>query len=156
MVPHCLLWCLWRERNASCFEDLERSLEELKSFFFFSLFTWTADYLAPLVINFPKFLVLFSSSNWVFSCIHYVYYDCLPLCFLVYTILLIKNKKHKRPQTYMKYTKRTQEAGKTEINKRAPAKTQQHQKPHTPLHQKKLSPQKEPNKPTENPQNLKP
>jgi hypothetical protein len=34
MVPLCLLWCLWRERNARCFEDLERSLEELKSFFF--------------------------------------------------------------------------------------------------------------------------
>jgi hypothetical protein len=30
MVPLCLLWCLWRERNARCFEDLERSLEELK------------------------------------------------------------------------------------------------------------------------------
>jgi O-antigen/teichoic acid export membrane protein len=63
MVPLCLLWCLWRERNAKRFEDLERSLEELKSFFFFSLFTWIVAYLAPLVINFPKFLVIFSSSS---------------------------------------------------------------------------------------------
>ena len=29
------MWCLWGERNARCFEDLKRTLEELKSFFFF-------------------------------------------------------------------------------------------------------------------------
>jgi len=25
-VPHCLFWCLWRKRNARCFEDCERTL----------------------------------------------------------------------------------------------------------------------------------
>jgi len=39
-----------------------RTLEELKTFFY-SLFTWTAAYLAPLVISFNDFLVLFSSPN---------------------------------------------------------------------------------------------
>jgi hypothetical protein len=34
MVPPYLLWCLWREINDSIFEDRERTLEELKSFFF--------------------------------------------------------------------------------------------------------------------------
>ena len=34
----------------------------LSLFFFISLFTWTLAYLAPLVINFPEFLVIFSSS----------------------------------------------------------------------------------------------
>jgi hypothetical protein len=62
IVPLFLIWCLWRERNVRCFEDLDGTLEELKSFFFFSLFTWTTAYLAQLVISFPKFLVLFSSS----------------------------------------------------------------------------------------------
>jgi hypothetical protein len=33
MVPSCLMWCLWRERNDRNFEDKERSTEELKSFF---------------------------------------------------------------------------------------------------------------------------
>ena len=37
MIPLCLMWCLWREKNARYFEDLERTLEELKSFFFFTL-----------------------------------------------------------------------------------------------------------------------
>jgi hypothetical protein len=63
MVPSCLMWCLWRERNDRTFEDQERTLEELKSFFFFTLFSWTAAYLAPLAISFSDFLVLFSSCN---------------------------------------------------------------------------------------------
>ena len=34
IVPHCLMWCLWRERNNRCFEDSERSVLDLKLFFF--------------------------------------------------------------------------------------------------------------------------
>jgi hypothetical protein len=63
MVPCCLLWCLWRERNDRHFEDKERTIEELISFFFHSLFSWTTAFLAPLVISFNDFLVLFSSSS---------------------------------------------------------------------------------------------
>jgi hypothetical protein len=46
MVP-CLIWCLWRERNDRQFEDKERTIEELISFFFYSLYFWTAVFLAP-------------------------------------------------------------------------------------------------------------
>jgi hypothetical protein len=52
MIPLCLMWCLWSERNARCFEDSTRTLEELIHFFFFTLFTWTATWLASLVISF--------------------------------------------------------------------------------------------------------
>jgi hypothetical protein len=38
-------------------------MEELKSVFFYSLFTWTAAFLASLVISFNEFLVLFSTSS---------------------------------------------------------------------------------------------
>jgi hypothetical protein len=62
MVPCCLLWCLWKERNDRQFKDKERSMEELMSFFFYSLYSWTAAFLAPLVISYNNFLVLFSSS----------------------------------------------------------------------------------------------
>jgi hypothetical protein len=51
---------VWRERNDRNFNDQERTLEELKSSFFFSLFTWTTACLIPLVISFYDFLVLFS------------------------------------------------------------------------------------------------
>jgi hypothetical protein len=40
----------------------ERTLKELKCLFFYSLFTWTTVFLAPLVISFNDFLIIFSSS----------------------------------------------------------------------------------------------
>ena len=33
-VPHCLLWCIWQEHNARCFEGYEWSLLEIKSLSF--------------------------------------------------------------------------------------------------------------------------
>ena len=40
VVPHCLLWCIWKERNSRCFEDSERSLPDIKLLFFRSLLDW--------------------------------------------------------------------------------------------------------------------
>jgi hypothetical protein len=61
MVPHCIMWCIWSERNERFFEDSERSLEDLLHFFFSTLFTWTAAWLDPIVITFSDFISLFSS-----------------------------------------------------------------------------------------------
>ena len=41
LVLHCLMWCIWRERNARCFEGCERSLLEIKSFFLHTLLVWS-------------------------------------------------------------------------------------------------------------------
>jgi hypothetical protein len=54
---------LWRERNDRQFEDKERSIEGLVSFFFHSLYSWVAAFLAPLPLSFNDFLVLFSFSS---------------------------------------------------------------------------------------------
>jgi hypothetical protein len=59
MIPLYLMWCLWSERNTRYFEDSTRTLEELIHFFFFTLFTWTAAWLASLVISFFEFLIFF-------------------------------------------------------------------------------------------------
>jgi hypothetical protein len=40
VVPHCVFWCIWRERNTRHFEDIETSIPELKSRFFQLLFEW--------------------------------------------------------------------------------------------------------------------
>jgi hypothetical protein len=61
MIPLCLMWCIWRERNARCFEDSARSFEEILHYFLFTLHTWTSGWLAPLVISYPDFLSRFSS-----------------------------------------------------------------------------------------------
>jgi hypothetical protein len=60
MVPLCIMWCIWRERNDRYFEDKPRSHEELLHLFFFTLFTWTEGWLAPQVISFSDFLSYFS------------------------------------------------------------------------------------------------
>jgi hypothetical protein len=63
MIPLCIMWCIWRERNARCFEDSARSFEEIVHYFLFTLYTWTAGWLDPLVVSFPDFLSHLSSPS---------------------------------------------------------------------------------------------
>ena len=56
MVPHCLLWCLWRERNSRCFEDKERSISHLKLCFFRTLMDWLAALWNQSFLSFLDFL----------------------------------------------------------------------------------------------------
>jgi hypothetical protein len=44
IAPLCLMWTIWRERNARCFEDCKKSKEELKNILVKSLFNWTRAY----------------------------------------------------------------------------------------------------------------
>ena len=30
-IPHCLMWCIWQERNYRCFEKSERTVADLKT-----------------------------------------------------------------------------------------------------------------------------
>ena len=41
LVPHCLIWCIWRERKVRSFEGCERSCWRFKSFFLHALFEWS-------------------------------------------------------------------------------------------------------------------
>jgi hypothetical protein len=49
--------------NDRSFEDRESTMEELKSFFFNTLYIWTAAYISSLVLSFHHFLILFSSAS---------------------------------------------------------------------------------------------
>ena len=40
VVPHCLLWCIWKERNSRCFEDIKHSMPDIKLLFFRTLLGW--------------------------------------------------------------------------------------------------------------------
>ena len=44
VVPHCVLWCIWRERNSRCFEGNEQSILELKSLLFHTLLEWNSSF----------------------------------------------------------------------------------------------------------------
>ena len=41
MVPACLMWLVWKERNARTFEDIERPLDMLKNLLARTLFEWS-------------------------------------------------------------------------------------------------------------------
>ena len=92
MVPHCIMWCIWRECNNRCFEDLSRSREELLHFFLFTLYTWTTGWLVPRVISFVDFLSFLSLPPSP-SCILPVYQGLRPFALLIYSIDLKKKKK---------------------------------------------------------------
>jgi len=63
MVPTCLFLCVWKERNNRYFEDLERSLEDILSSFFHTLYLWTVAFVSPLSLSFGDFLVCFLLSS---------------------------------------------------------------------------------------------
>jgi len=62
-----LLACWWtggRSQSVGVWKMVkEITIEELISFFFLSLYSWTTAFLAPIMINYHDFLVLFSSSS---------------------------------------------------------------------------------------------
>ena len=64
IVAHYLMWCLWRERNSRCFEDIERSIPDLKSFFFSTLLDWLV---AMQNQSFPSYFDFLDSCNFVFE-----------------------------------------------------------------------------------------
>jgi hypothetical protein len=74
MVPICIFWCVWKERNLRCFEDLESSMEDILASFFHMV-----AFLSPLLISFTDFLVLFLF---------------LVRCFLLYTSNILRGALH--------------------------------------------------------------
>ena len=41
VIPHCLMWGIWREKNARTFEETEILIQDLKISFFQTLIRWT-------------------------------------------------------------------------------------------------------------------
>jgi hypothetical protein len=63
MVPICIFWTIWRERNIRHFEDLESSMEDILASLLHSLYLWTVAYLAPMSLSYVDFLTYFSFSS---------------------------------------------------------------------------------------------
>ena len=41
LIPHCIFWCIWRERNTRTFEGVERNLLEIKGTVLRTLTDWS-------------------------------------------------------------------------------------------------------------------
>ena len=87
IIPHYLMWCLWRERNTRCFEDIERSIPDLKLFFFKTLLDWL---FALQKQSLPSFIDFLDSCNFCISFVDPLYTPCVLGCSFFISIKLIK------------------------------------------------------------------
>ena len=58
LIPHCLMWVIWRERNARSFNDSEKSIQDLKQCFLSLLLAW-ANASGPSHFNSIYELIIF-------------------------------------------------------------------------------------------------
>ena len=65
LMPHWLMWCIWSERKARCFEGWERSLLE-KSFFLHTLFAWSVAPSHFSCFSIPVLLDYCNFGSWFF------------------------------------------------------------------------------------------
>ena len=63
-VPHCVLWCIWRERNSRCFEGKELSISEFKSLLLHTLLEWSYSFNLFPCSNFLEMLDLCNLCVW--------------------------------------------------------------------------------------------
>ena len=56
MVPACLMWVVWIERNTCTFEENERTLDLLKALLFGTLFKWARVWGFTNCISISEFL----------------------------------------------------------------------------------------------------
>jgi hypothetical protein len=60
----CLLWCIWRERNARLFEDVETSMVEIRKCLLNMLYLWIASHHCLNGFSYVEFLNLCSSRPY--------------------------------------------------------------------------------------------
>jgi hypothetical protein len=68
LVPHCLMWTVWRERNSRIFEDEDHSKTKLSELFFGLLFDWARVWGFTPEVSLANFVVsldfsIVSASN---------------------------------------------------------------------------------------------
>ena len=78
VVPHCLMWFIWDERNSRCFEDSECSMPDLKLLFFRAILDWFSMWRNQPFSSILDLLDLCNFCIWyVHPCILPVYLGCL-------------------------------------------------------------------------------
>ena len=67
------MWLIWRERNTHTFEDVEKSIDLLKSLLVGTLFGWSCIWGFMQCISLFDFLQFVSVSLWIFFFFWYLY-----------------------------------------------------------------------------------
>ena len=66
LVPLCILWCIWKERNRWTFEDLDSSGDQMLASFSGTLFYWSWTSGLTTSDSLPSFLSSLSLCNFFF------------------------------------------------------------------------------------------
>ena len=92
VVLHCLMWCIWKERNSRCFEDNEHSMPNLKLLFFRTLLDWFSVGETILFLFFWIFLIYVIFVFDMYTPVYFLCTWCLSLFVINKSLLLIKKK----------------------------------------------------------------
>ena len=87
MVSACLMWLIWREWNTCTFEDVEKSIDLLKSLLVGTLFEWSRIWGFMQCISVFDFLQSVSVSLWFFLKFFF------GICFK-YSLFILVNMKY--------------------------------------------------------------
>ena len=105
LVPLCILWFIWKERNRRTFEDLDSSSDQMLASFSGTLFDWSRAWGLTSSDSLPSFLCSLSFLYFFFFCIFFFCFpflvfsrfalcsSCIELPFVYISFLLIKKKK---------------------------------------------------------------
>ena len=74
VVPICLMWTLWKERNERAFNDIERSNQALKHSFLYTLVNWVRVFIDDHTLSMIDFIKwLYTARGKVFCLLHLVF-----------------------------------------------------------------------------------
>ena len=102
MVPACLMWLIWRERNTCTFEDVEKFVDFLKSLLVGTLVGWSRIWGFTQCISIFDFLHSVFVSLWFFCiCFKYNLFIIVNMIYFFIDEISItypKKKKHLNSQ----------------------------------------------------------
>ncbi|XP_022865490.1 uncharacterized protein LOC111385340 [Olea europaea var. sylvestris] len=67
LIPRCIVWCIWRERNDRYFEDQTKTTEQIRELFYLTLYTWFNAVAKNPVVGLSNFLLFLSCLNFDLS-----------------------------------------------------------------------------------------
>ena len=103
LIPGCLMWNVWLERNRHSFENMKKTLDELKVLCKRSLFEWSHCWGFTESSSLPKFLFSLRLTIWFPSLIvHHREQLVLVIFYLLIIVLWLPIKKKKKPVSMTK------------------------------------------------------
>ncbi|CAA2986650.1 nuclear pore complex NUP93A-like [Olea europaea subsp. europaea] len=67
LIPGCIAWCVWRERNNHCFKDQTKTTAQIKEMYYLTLYNWFNAAAKNPIEGLPNFMLFLSFLKCVIS-----------------------------------------------------------------------------------------